>query len=115
MNSGVRRQPHPSQSRSRSAPGSYRRRPYARLITGRMRFKRAREACDKLICTAEVSGEAAIGANPQNYKCGLASSDGNIARIERAEVLLSQDRAAVFRRLEVEVDEFMHGATMQET
>ena len=34
----------------------------ARVITGRMRSKRAREACDKLICTSEVSGEGAIGA-----------------------------------------------------
>jgi len=52
--------------------------------------------------------------NPQIYKCGLARLDLNIARIERAEVLLRQYRASVFRRLEIEVDEFVHGATVQE-
>ena len=29
----------------------------ARVITGRMRSKRSREACNKLIFTSEVSGE----------------------------------------------------------
>ena len=48
------------------------------------------------------------------HKCGLAGSDRNIARIERAKVLLRQDRAAVFRRLEIEIDEFMHSAALQE-
>ena len=39
----------------------------------------------------------------------------DIARIDRAEVLLPDNGPAVFRRLEIEVDKFMHGAAMQET
>lgn len=38
----------------------------------------------------------------------------NMSRIERTEVLLRQDRAAVFRRLEIEINEFVHAATLQE-
>lgn len=41
--------------------------------------------------------------------------DRNITGIEGAEVPRSRHRAAVFRRLEIEVDEFVHGAAMQET
>jgi hypothetical protein len=39
--------------------------------------------------------------------------DRNITGIEGAEVLLCHHGAAVFRPLEIDVDEFMHGAAMQ--
>jgi hypothetical protein len=76
--------------------------------------RRAREACDRLICRSKCPVRGPQCANLQNHKRGLARLDLNIARIERAEVLLRQYRASVFRRLEIEVDEFVHGAAVQE-
>jgi hypothetical protein len=48
-----------------------------------------------------------------NYRCGWSCLDRNIAGIERAEVVQRQHRASVFRRLEIEIDEFVDGAALQ--
>ena len=71
-------------------------------------------AFQKLDGASKCPVRGPLCANRQIHKCGLARLDLNIARIERAEVLLRQYRASVFRRLEIEVDEFVHGATVQE-
>jgi len=72
-------------------------------------------AFQKLDGASKCPVRGPLCANRQIHKCGLARLDLNIARIERAEVLLRQHRASVFRRLEIEVDEFVHGAAVQET
>src|SRR5262245_37696743 len=86
----------------------------ARAITGRIRSNRTREACDKLIGTSEIFDGRTDLRQSTKLAMWISSSDRNITWIEGAEILPRQHCAAVFRLLEIEVNELMHGAAMKE-